>query len=305
MEKQVKTKRCRGLRGWIFTIALCAALALVLLIGYNGFNWGSPPSSLQDTVNTEPTPINIGTDSGANDEPSSSQEVLYFPRSDGGDERIQIPLRTALAQLSVDSVDGSHNTLVPPVPEMTFPLEKEMEGQIEATLVYRPDIGGGYLLLVPAGWQAAAVVGANGSYGVTFQDPNNPEQNLHYSDNAWGCVGCAISGIGTYFPGKEEWADEMGFTIYEPLDFKEQHTLGNEGAEARTVRYNLPAGSNGYQVDGSAYYDKVARSYLFRNMEIKISVESPQRELVETIMDFFITNNGPLFIPDSNDEETK
>lgn len=52
---------------------------------------------------------------------------------------------------------------------MTFALSQDMKNQVEATLVYRPDIGGGYLLLAPAGWQATAVVGANGSYGVTFR----------------------------------------------------------------------------------------------------------------------------------------
>lgn len=274
MEEHLKRKRSRGLWGLIFTTALGVALALV-------------------------------PNSGANKEPASFQGMLHFPRNDSSDEQIQIPLHTALAQLSVDSEDGSgsHNATAPPVPEITFPLMKEMVGQIEATLVYRPDIGGGYLLLAPAGWQAEAVVGVNGSYGVTFQDPNNPAQNLHYSDNAWGCVGCAISGIGTYFPGKEEWADEMGFTVYEPLKFIERHILGEVGVELRTVRYTLLANSNGYQVYGSANYDQGEWGYLFRKIEITLSVESPEQKLVETIIDFFIKNQGPFIIPNTKGGE--
>ncbi|KAA1190994.1 DUF4850 domain-containing protein [Paenibacillus sp. B2(2019)] len=277
----MKSKRRRVRSSWILASILFVVMAIVLLIGYKGF-----------------------TNNETNNESPLSQNVLEFPSSDPDNEPLLIPLHTTLAQLSIDSGDGTVNTEAPPIPKMTFALSQKVKNQVEATLVYRPDIGGGYLLLAPAGWLATAVVGANGSYGVTFQDPNNPEQNMNYSDNAWGCIGCAITGIGTYFPNKAEWADEMGFTIYNPLKFSERHILGPAGAEARTVRYTLPADTNGYQAEGVAYYDKGEWGYLFRNIEIHQSQTAPQQEVVETLMKFFIDHQGPLFIADPNGEKS-
>lgn len=277
----MKSKRRRVRSSWILASILCVVMAIVLLIGYKGF-----------------------TNNETNNESPLSQNVLEFPSSDPDNEPLLIPLHTTLAQLSIDSGDGTVNTEAPPIPKMTFALSQKVKNQVEATLVYRPDIDGGYLLLAPAGWLATAVVGANGSYGVTFQDPNNPEQNMNYSDNAWGCVGCAITGIGTYFPNKAEWADEMGFTIYNPLKFSERHILGPAGAEARTVRYTLPADTNGYQAEGAAYYDKGEWGYLFRNIEIHQSQTAPQQEVVEILMKFFIDHQGPLFIADPNADKS-
>lgn len=288
----MKSKRKRVRSGWILASILCVLMAIVLLIGYKGFDWGAP------TV--PPTSSNVQTNNETNNEPTLTQEMLEFPSSDPDNEPLLIPLHTTLAQLSIDSGEGTVNTEAPPIPKMTFALSQKMKNQIEATLVYRPDIGGGYVLLAPSGWLATAVVGANGSYGVTFQDPNNPAQNMNYSDNAWGCVGCAITGIGTYFPNKAEWADEMGFTIYNPLKFSERHTLGSAGAEARTVRYTLPADTNGYQAEGAAYYDKGEWGYLFRNIEIHQSQTAPQQEVIETLMKFFTDHYGPLFIAAPN-----
>lgn len=277
----MKTKR-RGIRnGWVLTSILCVVMAIVLLIGYKGF-----------------------TNNKANNEPALPQNVLEFPSSDPDNETLLIPLHTTLAQLNIDSGDEYVNTEIPTIPKMTFALSQEMKNQVEATLVYRPDIGGGYLLLAPAGWKATAVVGANGSFGVTFQDPNNPEQNMNYSDTAWTCTGCAITAIGAYFPDKAEWADEMGFTINHPLKFIEQQTLGAAGADARTVRYTLPADTNDYQAVGAAYYDKGEWGYLFRNIEIHQSQTAPQQEVVETLMKFFTDHHGPLFIADLNGEQS-
>lgn len=298
MEKQVNTKPIHKFCQWRYVAVFYSVLAVILMIGCSSANEDRSGGSLRP-VDVTPEASNNETASDTSSDGTGSPKTLYFPRADGSAARIQIPLHTTLAQLHVDSGDGSVNTAVPSVPEMTFALAQEMESQIEATLVYRPDIGGGYLLLSPTGWQASAIVGANGSYGVTFQDPKNPEQNLNYSDNAWGCAGCAINGIGTYFPEKAEWADEMGFTVYEPLKFIEQHTMGNTGAELRTVRYTLPADPNGYMADGAAYYEEVKDGYLFRNMEIHLSQKSPQQELVDTIMNFFTVNHGPLNITGS------
>ncbi|MEK3944609.1 hypothetical protein BSK62_23825 [Paenibacillus odorifer] len=291
----MKSKR-RGVRnGWILTSILCVVIVLVLLIGYKGLDWGTPT--------TPPTSTNAQTNNEADNKPSSTQEMLEFPSSDPDNGQVIIPLHTTLAQLNIDSGDEYVNTEIPPIPEMTFALSQDMKNQVEATLVYRPDIGGGYLLLAPAGWQATAVVGANGSYGVTFQDPNHPEQNMNYSDTAWTCIGCAITAIGAYFPEKAEWADALGFTINNPLKFSEQHILGTAGAEARTVRYTLQADANGYQDEGAAYYDKGEWGYLFRSIGIHQAQTSPQQEVVETLMKFFTDNHGPLFIADPNAEK--
>jgi hypothetical protein len=294
----MKSKRTSVRNGWILTSILCVVMALVLLIGYKGLDWGKstlPPTSTK-------TPTNHAANNES--DPTFAQEVLEFPNSDLNNGPVLIPLHTTLAQLNIDSGDETVNTEVPPIPEMTFALSQEMRNQVEATLVYRPDIGGGYVILAPAGWQATAVVGANGSYGVTFQDPNNPEQNMNYSDTAWSCTGCAITAIGAYFPDKAKWADAMGFPINNPLEFIQQHTLGAAGAEARIVRYTLPADSNGYQDEGAAYYDEGEWGYLFRSIEIHQSQTAPQQEVVETLMNFFTDNHGPLFIPEPNREKT-
>ncbi|MDH6370189.1 hypothetical protein M2444_001969 [Paenibacillus sp. PastF-3] len=294
----MKSKRRSVRNGSILTSIVCVVMALVLLIGYKGLNWGksTPP----------PTSTNAPTNLAANNEsePRFTQEVLEFPNSDLNNGPVLIPLHTTLAQLNIDSGDETVNTVVPPIPEMTFALSQEMKNQVEATLVYRPDIGGGYVILAPAGWLATAVVGANGSYGVTFQDPNNPEQNMNYSDTAWSCTGCAITSIGAYFPDKAEWADAMGFTIYNPLKFSERHILGAAGAEARTVRYTLSADSNGYQDEGAAYYDEGEWGYLFRSIKIHLSQITQHQEVVETLMKFFTDNHGPLFIADPNREKS-
>lgn len=168
---------------------------------------------------------------------------------------------------------------------MTFPLPAGMEDKLQAALIFQGDTGSAYILLAPAGWKASAVTGANGSLGATFEDPENPGQTLQYTDNAWGCQGCAVGSIGTYFPGKAEWADEYGLTIIPPA-FTEQYMAGTRGADARTVRYSLPAEARGYETAGTAYYDEGEWGYLFRKLEMTTSSAFDGQDVIDSIQGF-------------------
>lgn len=120
---------------------------------------------------------------------------------------------------------------------LSYKIPPEMKDELQAVLIYRSDMASGYLLLAPIGWEASAIVGANGSYGVTLTDPSNKEQTLQYSDTAGSCQGCAIAKIGTYFPDRAEWADEQGFTVYEPLSFTEWNRLAAAEEDGGTATY--------------------------------------------------------------------
>ncbi|WP_379153590.1 DUF4850 domain-containing protein [Paenibacillus sp. sgz5001063] len=308
VEERLRTQRHKRVRSWSYAIVLLPLTVICLWLGYNSWEPGKPAASPLAAVTPSITPQDNGKpeNAPANSAPGSSNNdravgiahnykaTVPFPSSEEGHTEIILPLTV---MFSVPALEGgeTHYTY-PPLPNMTYPLPPNMEGKLQAALVYKADTGSAYMLLAPAGWTASAVTGANGSYGVTFEDPEDPQQTLQYSDNAWGCQGCAVGSIGTYFPGKAKWADDYGITI-NPPEFTRQQVMGTEGPDARTVRYTGAAEARGYQTDGAAYYEEGEWGYLFRNLELTASPSSSGQSMIDTILSYFTTYHGPLLLP--------
>lgn len=291
VEDRVRTQTPFFKRWMIYTAAL-PVLAGILFLGYHIWDRVPEQQPLTQAVNTEDVPA------------SEEVEVVTFPSTNG--EEVQLPLQITKAELSLDNSDlaGNNDTQSFKLAEMSYKIPPEMKDKLQAVLVYRTDMIGGYLLLAPIGWEASAIVGANGSYGVTLTDPSNKEQTLVYSDTAGSCQGCAISSIGTYFPDKAGWADEQGFTVYDPLSFTEWSQPGTAGEDARTAFYTTSV-KEGYYHKGVAYYEKDAGGqwYLFRQLEFKLSEEQQVRDdRHDIVMDFFEAHHGPLIVSSVNAE---
>ncbi|WP_019640135.1 DUF4850 domain-containing protein [Paenibacillus fonticola] len=222
--------------------------------------------------------------------------TIMFPGTNG--DKVLLPLQVVKAELSLD--DGAATFTKPPKPPkppaMSYKIPPEMQERLQAVLVYRSDMPGGYLLLAPAGWNASAAVGANGSYGVTLSDREYPVQTLTYSDTAGSCQGCAINSIGTYFPDRAKWADEQGFTVFEPLSFAEWTQQGTTGQDARTAVYTTGL-KEGISHTGVVYYEEAAEGYLFRELEFTLLQEKHiHDDQLKIVLDFFRTHHGALII---------
>lgn len=282
VEQRLGGHRRRRFMPFAYAAVLLPVIALVLWFGYSSLE----PGKLHN-ANNDPEAVGIR---------SYYNSEITFPSSDEESGEVSLPLTAILSDSVLDDGNSPVFDTPPPLPAMTFPLQADLEDKLQALLVFQPNTGGAYLLLAPAGWTASAVTGANGSYGVSFTDPEDPEQFLHYSDNAWGCQGCAVGNIGTYFPGKAEWSEEYGITVIPPV-FTEQQLAGTEGADARTVRYSMPAESAGYQTDGTAYYEDGEWGYLFRKLEMTTASGFSGEEIIRIIQSFFAANHGPVNLP--------
>ncbi|WP_342565694.1 DUF4850 domain-containing protein [Paenibacillus sp. FSL R7-0345] len=288
----------RKLHGWTYAAALLPLLMLIVVIGYSSASFSSLPA-LPDHGS-----IADGENSGDAGSANTPAATLSFPSADTAGGTVRLPLVTVLARPSVDNGFPSVENPVPPLPEMTFPLSAGMAGLLQATLVYGSDGKESYLLLSPAGWEASAVIGANGSYGVTFLDPSDPSQTLAYSDTNWSCQGCAVGDIGLYFPEQAGWAEVQGFPVYVPLEFTKQQVLGTKGAAARTARYALQPDQDGLQADGAAYYEEGSWGYVFRRLELSHSSNTSKNDILENIMGFFAANHGALILSGASPDAT-
>lgn len=222
--------------------------------------------------------------------------MLTFPAKSGGGY-VSVPL---LVVQAIDAAGESvpAGTAAPIPPEMAFPLSAGDAGELTAVLVYRPDQGPGFLLLAPSGWKAQALVGADGSLGATFTDPEDPRQTLTYTDTAGSCQGCAISGIGTCFPAKAQWAEEQGFPVYEPLTFVSWWQTGESGKDARTARYTLLSADpdREYHGEGAVYYEEGEWGILFRRLEFRLKPGSSPSGAAGAVLDFFAHHHGALTV---------
>ncbi|KUP24548.1 DUF4850 domain-containing protein [Paenibacillus sp. DMB5] len=283
----------RKLRRWTYAAAMLPLVALMLVIGYSSGGFSSltdrPDHGVVSNGENSPDPGEAGTQTSA----------LSFPSPDISGGEVQLPLVTVLAVPSVDDGYPAVKNPVPSLPDMTYPLSAEMADQLQATLVYGADGKNSYLLLSPAGWEASAVIGANGSYGLTFTDPADPAQTLAYTDTNWSCQGCAIGDIGLYFPEKAGWAEDQGFPVYVPLDFKSREMLGTGGDDGRTVRYTLQPDKDGLLADGAAYYEEGNWGYLIRRIELRHASGIPENAALESILGFFAASNGALILPEA------
>jgi ribosomal protein S16 len=279
----------------MFSTAAVLVIACVIMLGYRVLWQGPDGQALPPAA----SPASLKEDDAK--EPLQAPS-LAFPGTDGGE--VRLPLQIVKSQLTLDDGTRSLITELPEPPMMSYQIPAEMQDKLQAVMVYREDVTGGYLLLAPQGWQASAVVGANGSYGVTLIDPNHPDQTLEYSDTAGSCQGCAINNIGTYFPERAEWADQQGFTVYEPLTFTDWIQAGAAGEDARTAAYTTKATSEGDYSKGILYYQEDSYGYLTRQLEFKLSEnEAVTDETMEIVLDFFKIHHGPLIIEDQDREQ--
>lgn len=220
-----------GFKKWIISAVMLLILAGTIYITYS--NWGGTDRQQPLTQITSPNQAAVNNEAELID---STEKFITFSGTHG--EEVELPLQITKADLSVDDGTQSEPFQILTPTAVSYKIPPEMKDELQAVLIYRSDMASGYLLLAPIGWEASAIVGANGSYGVSLTDPSNKEQTLHYSDTAGSCQGCAIYQIGTYFPDQAKWADEQGFTVYEPLSFTEwnQQAGAAEDGEQRLIR---------------------------------------------------------------------
>ncbi|KWX83457.1 hypothetical protein AMQ83_31280 [Paenibacillus riograndensis] len=306
-------------KGWRYAAVLLPLAAVILWFGFSSLKPGPPAGSPaaavmpavtpqpQESGNMDVIPSGNGQSGARNDHvvgiASNYATAVSFPSSDAEGVEISLPLTAMISVPVLDDGNSPASYTPPALPGMTFRLPSAMEGKLQAALVFQADTGSAYVLLAPAGWKASAVTGANCSYGVTCEDLANREETMEYSDNAWGCTGCTVGSIGTYFPGKAGWANENGFTA-DPPAFLRQETAGTSGADARTVRYALAAETQDYQADGAAYYEEGEWGYLFRKLELTASPGAVAQDVTDTILRFFTTYHGPLLLPAVQNSDT-
>ncbi|WP_454192203.1 DUF4850 domain-containing protein [Paenibacillus sp. Marseille-Q7038] len=285
-----------GFKKWIMSAIMLPILAGTIYIIYS--TWGDTDHQQPLTQITSPSQAAVNKEA---DLTGSTEKVIKFPGTHG--EEVELPLQITKADLSVDDGTRSDPSPILTPTAVSFKIPPEMKDDLQAVLIYRSDMASGYLLLAPIGWEASAIVGANGSYGVTLTDPSDKEQTLHYSDTAGSCHGCAITQIGTYFPDQAEWADEKGFTVYEPLSFTEwkQSAAGEEDGGTATYTTEI---NEGYYNTGIASYEKdaVGQWYLFRQLDFTLSEETTRGDLQDIVIDFFNAHHGPLTVANVNKE---
>lgn len=272
----------------MFSAAAVLVITCVIILGYQALRQEPDKQSLPPA--TSPASLKEDDAKGSMQAPS-----LAFQGMEGGE--VRLPLQIVKSQLTLDDGTRSFITEPPEPPVMSYKIPADMHDKLQAVMVYREDVTGGYLLLAPQGWQASAVVGANGSYGVTLNNPDNPDQTLEYSDTAGSCQGCAINNIGTYFPEQAEWADQQGFTVYEPLTFTDWKQVGTAGEDARTAAYTTKATSEGDYSKGILYYKEDSYGYLTRHLEFKLSEDKAVAdETMDIILNFFTVHHGPMMV---------
>ncbi|NGZ76285.1 DUF4850 domain-containing protein [Saccharibacillus alkalitolerans] len=223
---------------------------------------------------------------------------LGFPLKDGAaGSAVNVPLTVVKANLAVD--DGESSDALPELPSVTFALTEEEASALQAALIYRPDGERGYLLLAPRNWTLSeAQVGANGSFGVTWTNPDNsggsddPDRSgekLTYTET--GTVGSVVSGIGTYFPERAEWAEQKAF----PPETREGMTLrslySNDDGTSGFSRYDWTRQGEGAVASGAVYYSLDKRTYGLRHMEMTLR-GTAYSGAADTILRFFEANEG-------------
>lgn len=248
-----------------------------------------------------PRTENGGEGAGTVQGPARGKKELAFPEKNGDGETtgtVSIPLNFLKAELAIGEPE---NDSVPETPRMTFALTAKEAEALQAVLVHRPDDGSGYVLLVPRSWQAAgAWIGANGSIGADFvnpdnpgdpdkKDPGSPGERLRYSETFSGSS--VASGMGTYFPDRKKWTEEQGFGVmaYEGVAFRSLYV--NENEETGLSRYDWTRQGQGPVASGAAYYSLNQQNYTLRNLEISLE-GTAYSQTADTILRFFEANEG-------------
>ncbi|MDO7907648.1 DUF4850 domain-containing protein [Paenibacillus sp. JX-17] len=193
---------------------------------------------------------------------------------------VKLPVYAVQVRYGVDEDPAPAVQPKAPLPAVSFAIPSGLENQLA---VYWMNLGydsRGAMFLAPKGWIAAeALVGANGSYGITLRNPANTAESLTFSDTAGSCVGCAISSIGSYFPKERTWADEEGFPG-EPKTYQ-QYTMLGENA----LYYSLKDSNNSYTTKGVAVKTSRTDDILFRRQQVRMTRD--HQLLSYVMLDFF------------------
>lgn len=285
-----------GFKKWVISVAMLSILGGGFYIINS--TWGDTGHP-QPLTQVNPLPDKAVIVNNEMEPVTHKADVISFSGASG--EEVELPLQIAKADLAVDDAAVAVSSQIAAPTAVSYEIPPAMKDKLQAVLVYRSDMASGYLLLAPIGWEASAVVGANGSYGVTLTDPSNTEQTLRYSDTAGSCQGCAINQIGAYFPDQAKWADEKGFSVYEPLTFTEWNQLTGEEQDARTAAYTTGTKA-GYYNTGIASYEKdtEGQSYLFRQLEFTLSEALANDDFQDIVLGFFEVHHGPLTVANVN-----
>jgi|GEM_PF-6724896 len=243
--------------------------------------------------------------------PTPQSPMLAFPQKNEDGETagtVSIPLSFLKAEIFIGQPE---NESIPDLPQMTFALTAKEAEALQAVLVHRPDDGSGYMLLVPRSWKADhAWIGANGSVGVGFvnpdnpgdpesRDPGSPGERLLYEETFSG--GDIATGMGTYFPDRKAWAEEEGFGVlsYDGLEFRSLYI--NEGEDTGFSRYEWTRQGEGAVASGAAYYSQKPDNYTFRKLEMSLK-GTAYSQAADTIMRFFEANEGAQRVEASEPE---
>jgi hypothetical protein len=125
-----------------------------------------------------------------------------------------------------------------------------------------------------------AVVGADGSFGITLENPEDTKETLKYSDTYGGCQGCAISKIATYFPSLRNWAEDQGFMGTE-MKFQQQALLN-----PHIMAYSKEHTNRNYEINGAAYQQHEQGDAWFRMEEM--SSAASKHQIAATVLNYFV-----------------
>ncbi|MET3292850.1 UNVERIFIED_CONTAM: hypothetical protein ABID98_005547 [Brevibacillus sp. OAP136] len=196
--------------------------------------------------------------------------------------KVSVPLYAIAAVYGADWPTPPSVTPKTTLPPVRYAIPASLQNQLAAYWINDGSDKSGILLLGPKGWRAStAVVGANGSVGITLENPLDPKQKLDYYDTRGGCQGCAISSIGSYFPTLRKWAETEGFPVTTKVEFAQQYLL-----TPNISVFSLKNASPGYETNGAAFQQHGEGGATFRSVIMTTPVRD--HNLATAVLNFFL-----------------
>ncbi|MDQ7096775.1 DUF4850 domain-containing protein [Desulfosporosinus sp. PR] len=283
---------------YIVSISILLALVSTLLAAcstHDGITEANKPElkgPAADYPKTEANGDAVGSIAASPEESQLPKMVEHgtvtFHSAESGSE-VKLPLLAIAAKYGVTA--GFTPPVLPssPLPEVLFFIPKDQADQLAAFWV---NVGiaeeHGLLLIGPRGWRPVeAGVGADGSVGITLENPKDSQETLTYSDTYGGCQGCAIFQIAAYFPSLRKWAEDQGFPG-EGMKFQQQTLLN-----PYIMAYSKEHADQNYEINGVAYQQHEQGNAWFRREEM--SSMAANHRLATTVLNYFVklySNNG-------------